>query len=410
VDHPVHPAPARPPEKPRKGWSSEPYLREAKGPLAGFFHQMAGDPLLERMDIQPGQTAGDKPAQGLPPGLEKDWSAYFDKFLEHYHIDNAAERKRLEGVFDQRMAATKQWLLTGKKEVVKNAPRGNAAIRKNQTIGQRIEEYKGKLQHLRALEANYATLRHEWDGLAELQEARSDVNRLRGELQNALDEQTAEMKTALETALEDVQTKKAEPTDQEKPKSKSDAEKPNPKLAQYGPVPEPVARHLADWDQLDWIDFLTRWGLVAIGVCLLIGLLTRTACVAGAAFLLMLYLAMPPFPWLPPNPRAEGHYYFLDKNLIEMLALLTLATTASGRWIGLDGLLQFLRPRCWWSKKPAPQQEVVAISTPPRAQPENPIRVNVAPAKAKPKTIEILGMPPPEPKPPVTEKEPPHGH
>jgi hypothetical protein len=74
--------------------------------------------------------------------------------------------------------------------------------------------------------------------------------------------------------------------------------------------------------------------------------------VSGAIFLLLLYLAMPPFPWLPDPPRpTEGHYLFVSKNLIEMLALLALATTRSGRWAGLDGLLQFLNPRRWRSHK-----------------------------------------------------------
>jgi len=93
-----------------------------------------------------------------------------------------------------------------------------------------------------------------------------------------------------------------------------------------------------------------------------------------------------------------------------VLALfLTLATTASGRWVGLDGLLQFFRPRYWWSKAHAPQEQIVALSS-QRAQPEHPIRVSVAPAKSRPQAIEILGMPPPESMPPATEKEPPHGH
>ena len=52
----------------------------------------------------------------------------------------------------------------------------------------------------------------------------------------------------------------------------------------------------------------------------------------------MIYLSMPPWPGLPPNPKAEGHYLIVSKNLIELIACLVIATTPSGHWIGLDAL------------------------------------------------------------------------
>jgi hypothetical protein len=48
---------------------------------------------------------------------------------------------------------------------------------------------------------------------------------------------------------------------------------------------------------------------------------------------------MPPWPGLPPNPLAEGHYFIVNKNLIEMLACLALVFIPTGNWIGLDALL-----------------------------------------------------------------------
>jgi uncharacterized membrane protein YphA (DoxX/SURF4 family) len=108
-----------------------------------------------------------------------------------------------------------------------------------------------------------------------------------------------------------------------------------------------ATKPLSAWTVLDFSDWLVKYGLLAVGICLLVGLLTRTACVAGAAYLLMFYLAMPALIGWPDPPRAEGHYVLINKNIIEMLALLTLATTRSGRWAGLDGLVQFLRPSRW---------------------------------------------------------------
>ncbi len=100
---------------------------------------------------------------------------------------------------------------------------------------------------------------------------------------------------------------------------------------------------------LDWSDFFVKWGILLVGTFLLAGFLTRTSCVVGACLLFMFFLAMPPLPGWPESPRTEGHYLFINKNIIEMLALLTLATTHSGRWAGLDGLLWFLCP-CGWNK------------------------------------------------------------
>ena len=42
-----------------------------------------------------------------------------------------------------------------------------------------------------------------------------------------------------------------------------------------------AARRLGVHEPSGWIDFLVRWGLVVVGVCLLVGLFTRTACVGA---------------------------------------------------------------------------------------------------------------------------------
>jgi uncharacterized membrane protein YphA (DoxX/SURF4 family) len=92
------------------------------------------------------------------------------------------------------------------------------------------------------------------------------------------------------------------------------------------------------WTSLDVINYATMFGLIAMGVCLIVGFLTPLAALSAAAFLAMIYLSMPPWPGLPANPRAEGHYLFVSKNLIELIACLLIAVTPSGHWIGLDSL------------------------------------------------------------------------
>ncbi len=93
-----------------------------------------------------------------------------------------------------------------------------------------------------------------------------------------------------------------------------------------------------------FMDRFTMWFLVVVGAFLMCGLFTRVACVVAAGFLVMTYLAHPAFPWYPLPPNTEGNPVFINKNVIEALALLALACYPTGRWLGLDALV--LRPLC----------------------------------------------------------------
>jgi uncharacterized membrane protein YphA (DoxX/SURF4 family) len=92
------------------------------------------------------------------------------------------------------------------------------------------------------------------------------------------------------------------------------------------------------------LDRVTMWFLVAVGAFLMAGLFTRLSCLLAAGFLVMTYLAHPPFPWYPLPPNTEGNPVFINKNVIEALALLVLMCYPTGRWLGLDALV--LRPFC----------------------------------------------------------------
>ncbi len=91
---------------------------------------------------------------------------------------------------------------------------------------------------------------------------------------------------------------------------------------------------------IDIIDQLVIWGLILSGACLIIGLFSRLAALGGAAMLMMFYLAMPPLPGLTAATEGTSHYLYVDKNLVELLALLLLVSTNSGRWAGLDVLVR----------------------------------------------------------------------
>lgn len=87
----------------------------------------------------------------------------------------------------------------------------------------------------------------------------------------------------------------------------------------------------------DLMSFAIKYGLAAIGLCLLLGFCTRLSALGGAAFMFSVLLTQPPWPTIyPPAPAVLGHALLVDKNFVEMVALLVLASTAVGRWGGLD--------------------------------------------------------------------------
>ena len=71
------------------------------------------------------------------------------------------------------------------------------------------------------------------------------------------------------------------------------------------------------------IDFLNIWGLILIGTALFIGVLIRFAAVMGMLMLMMYYFAYPPFG-TSLYTNFEGHYWIINRNLIEIVALITI--------------------------------------------------------------------------------------
>ncbi len=98
-----------------------------------------------------------------------------------------------------------------------------------------------------------------------------------------------------------------------------------------GPVPEP-------WTTLRISDMMTIAGLTILGAMLILGIWTRFAAVMAAVMLFMFYAAMPPWPGVPAIPGPE-HSFIVNKNFIEVIALLAVATLPTGRWFGVDGMI-----------------------------------------------------------------------
>lgn len=128
--------------------------------------------------------------------------------------------------------------------------------------------------------------------------------------------------------------------------------------------------------QTEWMlnvsNFMMPWALTLVGLGLMLGLFTRTSIVVGVGLLAMFYFAAPPIEAMPNYQQwgvegfqwtmhqvylehaqwagqhmigCEGNYMIVNKNLIEMFALLALLTINSGQSCGLDVYI-----RSWFSK------------------------------------------------------------
>lgn len=305
-------------------WSSEPYLREAIGPLAPAYRWLAGDRLLDKLVMRD----NDQP----PPGLAADYDAYTDAFIRHYGLDGEQADKARD--IDRQFKSKAVTWLTAQTETVTKIAAYPPPLKLDATMRERLEEYN-QLQE-KVTEAEHHLPSNDKESLKRYTDAKADLNKWRADLKKSYDAQFATLKTALQSL----------PTAEQKEEA--------------GPMPKTVALPPEQWSPLDWSDRAVAWGLVVIGGGLMLGLFSRLCSFAGAVLVLSFFLAMPPLPGWPESPRLEGHYLFINKTLIEVLALAALTFLPTGRWAGLDALLTFLWPWNWSRRTPIGKTRVPA--------------------------------------------------
>lgn len=359
-------------------WSAEGYLKNAQGPLRNFFRNLTGDP----DDLQ---------------WLDRDavvakWDAWAARFTAHYGLDERQQSelsRLLNGVADFRVelaalpegvsipkeaakvvrfdAKAKRLICDGKLHMLlserdallKEAPldpgapedrqkavkayhaavnrlydlaskpqafsfkeRLGAQLLGNPDVAGRVyEQHKGTIDYKRIgdielyrsdlarYEENLAKANKQWPlqfPREHLQKQWSDLQQLKAKVVGPVKSLDAELKTAANKLL-------------------------TPEQLARGPVRMPATK-------LDRINQQTMWGLTILGTLLLVGLGTRIAAVGGAVLLTLFYLAMPPWPGVPEVPGPE-HSFIVNKNLIEVIALLAIAALPTGQWFGLDAFL-----------------------------------------------------------------------
>ena len=328
-----------------KPFSSAGYFRAAPGPLGQAVRHYEGDPddrALSLLVVPPLGHDEDRATAKLhlrvPTGLEKDWDDYLSRFTKHYQLTDE-QAKQAKDKVRQAKSTIVGWITylppddpasrdkdtrfaSMTTEQTRTFPTGE--VKRRMSMAERIAEYRVKLADLRDASGHklYA-FGKDVEG-ARLRTMTADVSRLRAGLMTDLDKESAKLNADLDSVL-------------------------TPEQKQDGPVPNVEPNRV-----IETVDLVTPWMLCGIGAMLLVGLFTRLGAFAGAVFLLMTYLAVPAFPWLPTGPPGEGNYLFVNKNVIEMLALFALAGIPTGRWFGIDALLYWIWKAVRPEKAPAP--------------------------------------------------------
>lgn len=304
-------------------FSSAGFFREAPGPFARLvIRPQIGDPddqavaMLTPLPIPEGQDPAKNPLHDrMPPLLHQRWSGFVQRFADHYTLDER-QRQEAETKLVQAEDNVVRWLTNpevgNETKPVKKTFNGftTGSVELKQTVPARVARYEAKLTEYRDALGKRNWLFRKDVGGKDLAKEKADVVALRTSLLNDLSEHQKDLEKSLRSLLT---------ADQK----------------ELGPVvPDEAPGRV-----LRLLDLVTPWFLTVVGGCLLVGLFTRLSAVLAAGFLLLLYLSAPPFPWLPTLVSSPSHFAFVNEILIEMLALLVLATTLTGRWLGLDALI-----------------------------------------------------------------------
>ena len=87
------------------------------------------------------------------------------------------------------------------------------------------------------------------------------------------------------------------------------------------------------------VDFLNIWGLIAIGLGLILGLFTRLASISGIALVGLYFLSHPSLINVKYLMPVSDNTMWVDKNLIFVFVLIIILIFPTGKEIGIDRLL-----------------------------------------------------------------------
>lgn len=99
---------------------------------------------------------------------------------------------------------------------------------------------------------------------------------------------------------------------------------------------------LSNADLLATVDFLNAWGLVAIGLGIMLGLFFKPATIAGSILIFIYYLSAPPLIGYEYTLPSDGSNLIINRTLIEAVTLFGLVLFPTNKIFGLDYYIQSL--------------------------------------------------------------------
>jgi len=303
-------------------FSAKPFLTQAKGPFASLFYWMVPD-LYGRQRLQMEEREWEGQKKLVSACYVEAWQETLDRFVSFYHM-NEEQQAEAQKIFQQYLHILDQFLRENQKDI--------------QGYFRSLEDFENRRTQASTAVFEQARL---WQ---EQQKLRAEAAKWIGQM----DQMGQQFRQALWNKLDEDQRAKGELP-----------------LAAVGPDRLPMRLPgIHSWSEL--LDKAVTYSLTAIGACLLLGLFTRLAALGGAAFMLMVLATQPPWPTIyPPFPEVVGHAMVVDKNFVEMVALLVVMTTGAGRWAGLDLFLFPFAGRFWSGERK--ESSVPGESSPAKA-------------------------------------------
>ncbi len=297
-------------------FSAEPFLTQAKGPFAPLFYAMIPDiDGRQRLQITKDETGK---AVVQAPVYARAWEKAVNRFAAYYRLDDQ-QRKKAEEIRNRYQKSLESYLAQNQEAILAYFDSLDRFVREEQGSRNQGAQFQGerlweRLQALRTevngwLRAMDAMGEHFWEALHE-------------EVLNAGQKQRGRLKVAL------VET-------------------------QNLPVHVPFVA-----TRTELLNKTVTYALTLIGLGLMVGCFTRLAALGGAGFLAFVVMTQWPWPTVVPKvPEILGHALLVDKNFVEMMALLALAALPVGRWAGLDYFLYYgiclpVRNKCGCCRKP----------------------------------------------------------